>query len=74
MIKVLENTPDYVRKLDRKRIAAEKSLDVRNRKIEYLEDEVKRFVMKSLHLLTLNGLSCQTERQTERIGTYYRRV
>jgi len=39
---VLGSIPDYIRKLDRKRIAAEKSLDARNKKIEYLEDEVKR--------------------------------
>jgi len=34
--------PGYIRKLDRKRTAAEKSLDARNKKIAYLEDEVKR--------------------------------
>jgi len=39
---MLNVIPDYIRKVDRKRIAAEKSLDVRNKKIEYLENEVKR--------------------------------
>jgi len=39
---MLNVIPDYIRKVDRKRIAAEKSLDARNKKIEYLENEVKR--------------------------------
>lgn len=39
---MLNAIPEYIRKVDRKRIAAEKSLDVRNKKIEYLENEVKR--------------------------------
>ena len=60
MINVFKNVPDYIRKLDRKRIAAERSLEARNNKIQYLEDEVKRLVMKSLHPLNkyfLNGCS-----------------
>lgn len=51
---VLGSISDYIRKLDRKRIAAEKSLDARNKKIEYLEDEVKR-LMKSLHSLNMSN-------------------
>jgi len=42
MVNVLGNIPDYIRKLGRKLIAAEKSRDARTKKIEYLEDEVKR--------------------------------
>jgi archaellum component FlaC len=49
MVKVLSKVPDYIRKLDRKRIATEKSLDARKNKIQYLEDEIKRLVTKSLH-------------------------
>ena len=51
VVNVLSNIPDYIRKLDRKRIAAEKSLDARKNKVQYLEDEVKRLVTKSLHPL-----------------------
>lgn len=42
MVDVLGTVPDYIRKSEKKRIMAEKGLDVRNKKIEYLEDEVKR--------------------------------
>jgi archaellum component FlaC len=52
MVKVLNKLPDYIRKLDRKRIASEKSLEARKNKIQHLEDEIKRLVTKSLHLLT----------------------
>jgi archaellum component FlaC len=55
LIELVNVIPDYIRKLDKRRIAAEKCLDARNKKIEYLEDEVKRFVMKHLHSLLLNG-------------------
>ena len=51
MINVLGNIPDYIRKLDKKRIATEKSLDAWKNKAQYLEDEVKRLVAKSLHPL-----------------------
>jgi len=42
MVKVLSKLPDYIRKLDRKRIATEKSLEARKNKVQYLEDEIKR--------------------------------
>ena len=45
MVKVLSKVPDYIRKLERKRIATEKSLEARKNKVEYLEDEIKRLVM-----------------------------
>jgi hypothetical protein len=48
MVNVLSKIPDYIRKLDKKRIATEKSFDARKK---YLEDEVKRLVTKSLHPL-----------------------
>ena len=51
MVKVLSKVPDHIRKLDKKRIAAEKSLDARKNKVQYLEDEIKRLVTKSLHPL-----------------------
>lgn len=63
VVKVLIKIPDYIRKIDRKRIAAEKSLQARKNKVQYLEDEVIRFVTKSLHPLNtimlklLNGFS-----------------
>ena len=44
MVKVLSKVPDYIRKLDKKRIATEKSLDARKKKVQYLEDEIKRIV------------------------------
>ena len=47
MVKVLSKVPDYIRKLDKKRIATEKSLDARKKKVQYLEDEIKRLVTKS---------------------------
>jgi hypothetical protein len=63
---MLNTIPDYFRKLDRNRIAAEKSLDVRNKKIEYLENEVKRSVIKSLCSLMLNGCPARLkDRQKE---------
>ena len=43
---VLSNLADYIRKGDRKRIATEKSRDAWKNKALYLEDEVKRLVMK----------------------------
>lgn len=43
MVNRLSNIPDYIRKLHRKQIATEKSLDARNSRNQYLEDEVKRF-------------------------------
>lgn len=49
LVKVLSKVPDFIRKLDKKRIAAEKSLDARKKKVQYLEDEIKRLVTKSLH-------------------------
>jgi hypothetical protein len=42
MVKVLNKLPDYIRKLDRKRIATEKSLEARKNKVQHLEDEIKR--------------------------------
>ncbi|KAF8813819.1 hypothetical protein BYT27DRAFT_6358101 [Phlegmacium glaucopus] len=54
MVNVLGSIPDYIRKLSRKLVAAEKSRDARTKKIEYLEDEVKRSVMKSLHPLNIS--------------------
>ena len=63
---MLNVIPDYIRKVDRKRIAAEKSLDVRNKKIEYLETEVKRSVTKSLYSLVLIGCPARLkDRQKE---------
>ena len=74
MVNVFSNVPDYIRKLDRKRIAAERSLEARNNKIQYLEDEVQRLVMKSLHPLNkyFSTAALQIERQTERTGAYHR--
>lgn len=44
MVKVLSKVPDYIRKLDRKQIATEKSLNARKNRVQYLEDEIKRLV------------------------------
>lgn len=44
MVKVLSKVPDYIRKLDRKQIATEKSLNSRKNRVQYLEDEIKRLV------------------------------
>lgn len=51
VVNLFSNIPDYIRKLDRKRIAAEKSRDAWKNRAQYLEDEVKRSVTKSLHPL-----------------------
>ena len=75
MVKVLSKVPDYIRKLDKKRIATEKSLDARKNKVQSLEDEIKRLVTKSLHPLHkfYSTASPQIERDTERTGVNYRR-
>lgn len=54
MVNNLGNVPDYIRKLDGKRVAAEKSRDVQAKKIQDLEDEVERFVTKHLHSLNIS--------------------
>lgn len=43
MVYAFGNIPDYIRKIERKRIATEKSLDARKKKVQYLEDEGVRF-------------------------------
>jgi hypothetical protein len=61
VVNVLSNIPDYIRKLDKKRISTEKSLDARKKKLQYLEDEVRRFVTKFLHTKQMMLIGCSPD-------------
>jgi hypothetical protein len=46
LLSALYGIPDYARKLERKKIAAEQSSDVKAKRIAELEAEVQRYVVK----------------------------
>lgn len=50
LLSALDMIPEYVRKLERKKIAAEKGSDAKAKRIAELEAEVEKYVLKQYFL------------------------